>query len=109
MEASAAGAQREHSSITYHRTGSALLDRSMAPACVPLPTPCFSLACRGRLSNRPGPSDQLQISVDAGNQFDLDAEIDGLRGQLGRLKQVRVQSCPMAQIHALDLLYALGV
>lgn len=43
---------------------------------------------RGGLSNRPGPSDQVQISVDPGNQFDLDTEIDGLRGQLSRLKQV---------------------
>ena len=67
-------------------------------------TSLLSVACRGGLSNRPGPSDQLQISVDAGNQFDLDAEIDGLRGQLGRLKQVRICSCPMAQGHAYDML-----
>jgi hypothetical protein len=51
-----------------------------------------AVVCRGGLSSRPGLSDQLQISVDAGNQFDLDAEIDGLRGQLGRLKQVRTGS-----------------
>lgn len=31
----------------------------------------------------------MQVSVDPGHAFDLDHEIDGLRGQLGRLKEVR--------------------
>jgi len=43
---------------------------------------------REGLFARPGTSDQLQVSVDPGHDFDLDHEIDGLRGQLGKLKEV---------------------
>jgi len=46
-------------------------------------------ARRDGLFARPGTSDQLQVSVDPGHDFDLDQEIDGLRGQLGKLKDVR--------------------
>ena len=45
---------------------------------------------RSGLFERQSASDQVQISVDPGHQFDLDQEIDGLRGQLSRLKQVQV-------------------
>lgn len=37
--------------------------------------------------NAAAPSDQLQISIEAG-QYDLDSEIDQLRSSVGRLKQV---------------------
>ncbi|KAL4447674.1 hypothetical protein ABPG75_004893 [Micractinium tetrahymenae] len=37
--------------------------------------------------NTAAPSDQLQISIEAG-QYDLDSEIDQLRSSVGRLKQV---------------------
>lgn len=36
-----------------------------------------------------GQSDQAQISIELGEGFDLDNEIDGLRSQVGRLKEVR--------------------
>lgn len=38
-------------------------------------------------NNAAAPSDQLQISIEAG-QYDLDSEIDQLRSSVGRLKQV---------------------
>ena len=56
-----------------------------APERKPLGAP----ARRDGLFARPGTSDQLQVSVDPGHDFDLDQEIDGLRGQLGKLKDVR--------------------
>ena len=37
-----------------------------------------------------GQSDQAQISIELGEGFDLDNEIDGLRSQVGRLKEVRL-------------------
>lgn len=39
-------------------------------------------------NNAAAPSDQLQISIEAG-QYDLDSEIDQLRSSVGRLKQVK--------------------
>ena len=59
-------------------------------SALPLPLTWKTLLwCRDGLFARPGTSDQLQVSVDPGTDFDLDTEIDGLRGQLGRLKDVR--------------------
>ena len=44
---------------------------------------------RDGLSTRAyGQSDQAQISIELGEGFDLDNEIDGLRSQVGRLKEV---------------------
>lgn len=43
---------------------------------------------RDGLSTRAGQSDQAQISIELGEGFNLDSEIDGLRSQVGRLKEV---------------------
>ena len=37
---------------------------------------------------RAGQSDSAQISIEMGQGYDLDNEIDGLRSDVGRLKQV---------------------
>ncbi len=43
---------------------------------------------RSGLTSRPG-QDHVQIGIDAGNEYDLDSDIDGLSSQVSRLKQVR--------------------
>lgn len=58
------------------------------PVCVQESNAALLAWCRDGLFARPGPSEQVQVSVDPGHAFDLDNEIDGLRGQLGRLKEV---------------------
>ena len=35
-------------------------------------------------------ADQSQVSINMPDAFDLDSEVEGLQGQLGRLKQVQV-------------------
>mmetsp|Transcript_13568 Transcript_13568/g.41031 ORF Transcript_13568/g.41031 Transcript_13568/m.41031 type:complete len:125 (-) Transcript_13568:1251-1625(-) len=41
----------------------------------------------GAYKTRPG-QDHVQIGIDSGNDYDLDADIDGLSSQVSRLKQV---------------------
>lgn len=43
---------------------------------------------RNGLSARGAAHDQVQINIDPGNKFDFDAEVDGLRAHVGRIKQV---------------------
>ena len=44
---------------------------------------------RSGLTSRPG-QDHVQIGIDAGNEYDLDSDIDGLSSQVSRLKQVQL-------------------
>ena len=37
-------------------------------------------------------TDQSQVSINMPDAFDLDSEVEGLQGQLGRLKQVHIAS-----------------
>lgn len=48
------------------------------------------LTCHGRngLFSRPSQSDQAQVSIEMGQPYDLDAEVEGLSGQVGKLKLV---------------------
>lgn len=37
--------------------------------------------------------DQSQVSINMPDAFDLDSEVEGLQGQVGRLKQVQPECC----------------
>ena len=47
---------------------------------------------REGLNVRAGQSDSAQVSIEMGQGYDLDNEIEGLRSDVGRLKQVPVPS-----------------
>lgn len=51
---------------------------------------------RDGLFSRPSQNEQSQISIDMGPQFDLDNEVEGLSGQVGKLKNVS-QGVPVYQ------------
>ena len=46
---------------------------------------------REGLNVRAGQSDSAQISIELGQGYDLDSEIEGLRSDVGRLKQVNLR------------------
>ena len=48
-----------------------------------------SVCCREGLFSRPSQNEQAQVAIDMGSAFDFDSEVDGLRGQVGKLKSVR--------------------
>lgn len=60
-----------------------------------------SAGCRGGLSSRPR-QDHLQIHIDPGTKFDYDSQLAALRGDVAKVKQVRLwvfqpvllQRCP---------------
>ena len=45
-------------------------------------------ACRGGLNARAFHSDQAQVSIEMGQGFDIDREVEGLSSSVDRLKQV---------------------
>lgn len=47
---------------------------------------------REGLNVRAGQSDSAQVSIEMGQGYDLDNEIEGLRSDVGRLKQVSASS-----------------
>jgi len=49
---------------------------------------CAMCACRDGLFSRPSQSEQTQVSINMGQNFDLDNEVEGLTSQVGRLKRV---------------------
>ena len=57
--------------------------------------PPLCILCRDGLFSRPSQNEQSQISIDMGPQFDLDNEVEGLSGQVGKLKNVSLN--PRAQ------------
>lgn len=52
-------------------------------------TRALSSPCRGGLNSRSQPSDQLQINIDPGQQFNYDKQLSDLRHDVKRIKQVR--------------------
>lgn len=54
---------------------------------------CLNPFCRDGLFARPSQGEQTQVSIDMGPQFDLDSEVEGLSGQVGKLKHVSVCLC----------------
>lgn len=45
---------------------------------------------REGLFSRPSQNDQAQVVIDVESGYDVDGEVEGLRGQVGKLKQVRL-------------------
>ena len=50
--------------------------------------------CREGLFSRPSQTDQAQISIEMGQPFDLDSEVEGLTGQVSKLKTASVSLLP---------------
>lgn len=44
---------------------------------------------RNGLFSRPSQTDQAQVSIEMGQPFNFDSEVEGLQGQVGKLKTVR--------------------
>ena len=49
--------------------------------------------------------DQSQVSINMPDAFDLDTEVEGLRGQVGRLKQVQTSVNMQDSLHDLTALF----